>query len=165
MGGIMINKALALTLYCLRWLVWAVHYLVMWPAATVMLFVILIFWLRDTTPGQVAADEIAASTRYVNYGEFRTPGGCGPNLGGPLFGEHCRSTDAAGYADYIKESIDELWRGTWKVLWIVMALVYAGLAWLLGCFPRFPRHVFVKVAGDAGSVTLPDNRLRETDQK
>ena len=49
----MINKALVLILYCLRWLFWAFHYLVMWPAATVMLFVILIFWLHDTTPGQV----------------------------------------------------------------------------------------------------------------
>jgi len=165
MGGIMINKALALILYCLRWLVWAFQYLVIWPAATVMLIFVLFFWLHDSTPGQVAADEIAASTRYVNHGEFRTPGGCGPNLGGPVYGERCRSKDAAGYADYIKESIDESWRGTWKALWSVMALVYAGLAWLLGRFPRFPRDVFVNVADDVVGVTLLRNRIRETDKK
>lgn len=148
----MINKALALIAYCLRWLAWAFHYLVIWPAATALLIFILIFWLDNSTPGQVAADEIAASTRYISHGEFRTPGGCGASLGGPLHGERCRSTDAGGYADYIKESIDEPWRGTWKALWVVMALVYAGLAWLLDRRPYFPRYVFVKVADGKGYI-------------
>lgn len=82
----MMLKFLSVLLYCLRWLAWAFHYLIVWPAATLMLLVIMLFWLDNSTPGQVAADEIAASTRYVSHGEFRIPGHCGPNLGG-LFTE------------------------------------------------------------------------------
>lgn len=127
----MINKALVLSAYCLRWLAWAFQYLIIWPAATLMLLIIMLFWLDNSTPGQVAADEIAASTRYVSHGEFRMPGHCGPNLGGPLYGERCRSTDAAGYAAFVQSSVDELWRGNLKVLWVVMASVFAGLALMM----------------------------------
>lgn len=133
----MMLKLLSVLLYCLRWLAWAVHYLVIWPVGTVTLFFILIFWLDNSTPGQVAADEIAASTRYISHGEFGIPGNCGPNLGGPLYGERCRYTDAAGYAAFVKNSVDELWRGNLKVLWVVMAGVYGGLALLMGCRPYF----------------------------
>ncbi|EPY4987447.1 conjugal transfer protein TraP [Klebsiella quasipneumoniae] len=136
----MINKMFSLMAYSLRWLVWVFHYLVIWPAGTVTLIFILIFWLDNSTPGQVAADEIAASTRYINHGEFEIPGNCGPNLGGPLYGERCRYTDAAGYAAFVKNSVDELWRGNLKALWVVMALVYGGLAYFLGLRPYFPPH-------------------------
>lgn len=37
----MISKALVLIAYCLRWLVWAFHYLVIWPAGTLVLIVAL----------------------------------------------------------------------------------------------------------------------------
>jgi len=130
-------KLLSVLLYCLRWLAWAFHYLIICPAGTVALIFILIFWLDNSTPGQVAADEIAASTRYVSHGEFRIPGHCGPNPGGPLYGERCRSTDAAGYASFVKKSVDELWRGNLKVLWVVMAVVFSGAALLMECRPYF----------------------------
>ncbi|MFK3915241.1 conjugal transfer protein TraP [Enterobacter cancerogenus] len=133
----MMPKLLSVLLYAVRWLVWLMTYAFVWPAATLMLLVIMLFWLDNSTPGQVAADEIAASTRYVSHGEFRIPGHCGPNPGGPLYGERCRSTDAAGYAAFVKNSVDELWRGNLKVLWIVMAGVYGGLACLLGIRPYF----------------------------
>ncbi|UNC52582.1 conjugal transfer protein TraP [Enterobacter huaxiensis] len=133
----MMLKLLSVLLYCLRWLAWAFQYLIIWPAATLMLLIIMLFWLDNSTPGQVAADEIAASTRYVSHGEFRIPGHCGPNLGEPLYGERCRSTDAAGYAAFVKNSVDELWRGNLKVLWVVMAVVFSGAALLVGCRPYF----------------------------
>ena len=133
----MMLKLLSVLLYCLRWLAWAFHYLIVWPAATLMLLVIMIFWLDNSTPGQVAADEIAASARYVSHGEFRILGHCGPNLGGPLYGERCRSTDAAGYAAFVQNSVDELWRGNLKALWVVMAIVFSGAALLMGCRPYF----------------------------
>ncbi|WP_049047520.1 conjugal transfer protein TraP [Klebsiella aerogenes] len=133
----MMLKLLSVLLYCLRWLAWAFHYLIIWPAATLMLLVAMLFWLDNSTPGQVAADEIAASTRYVSHGEFRIPGHCGPNLGGPLYGERCRSTDAAGYAAFVQNSVDELWRGNLKALWVVMGVVFSGVALLMGCRPYF----------------------------
>ncbi|AGR61859.1 TPA: hypothetical protein PP061_003076 [Salmonella bongori] len=52
----MINKTLTLILYCLRWLAWAVHYLVIWPAGTLILIVALVFCLDKTTPGMVVVD-------------------------------------------------------------------------------------------------------------
>lgn len=133
----MMLKLLSVLLYCLRWLAWAFHYLIIWPAATLMLLVAMLFWLDNSTPGQVAADEIAASTRYVSHGEFRIPGHCGPNPGGPLYGERCRSTDAAGYAAFVQNSVDELWRGNLKALWVVMGVVFSGAALFIGCRPYF----------------------------
>ncbi|PLC60483.1 hypothetical protein B9P82_24805 [Citrobacter sp. L55] len=49
----MINKTLALTAYCIRWLTWAFHYLVIGPAGTLVLIVALLFGLDNTTPGAV----------------------------------------------------------------------------------------------------------------
>lgn len=67
----MMLKLLSVLLYCLRWLAWAFHYLIIWPAATLMLLIIILFWIENTTPGEAMAQEVAAFTHNVSSGEFR----------------------------------------------------------------------------------------------
>ena len=47
------------------------HYLIIWPAATLMLLVAMLLWMDNTTPGEAMAQEIMAVTHNVSSGEFR----------------------------------------------------------------------------------------------
>lgn len=57
-------------------------------------------------------------------------------------------SDARGYAAYVDRTL----LGTLTWLWVLMGLTYAGLAWLLGLRPYFPRYVFVKVEDGKGYI-------------
>ena len=61
----MMLKLLSVLLYCLRWLAWAFHYLIIWPAATLMLLVAMLLWMDNTTPGEAMAQEIMAVASFV----------------------------------------------------------------------------------------------------
>lgn len=158
----MINKILAPIAYCLRWLAWAFHYLVIWPAATLVLVVALLFCLDNTTPGMVAvaylqkAGSITDGQRWTwrectkqMPAEFPPPS-VYPESPGRIQQEDCPEvvSDARGYAAYIDRSLQRTLPG----LWMLMALIYGGLAGLLGHKPYFPRYVFVDVAGGRGYI-------------
>ncbi|MGG7779917.1 hypothetical protein PGN94_22290 [Klebsiella aerogenes] len=158
----MINKALALIAYCLRWLAWAVQYLVIWPAGTLVLIVALLFCLDNTTPGAVAVDYLQKAGSIIDGqhwrwrectklapGEFPPPS-VFPERTGSLQQDACPEvvSDARGYAAYVDRTL----QGTLTWLWVLMGLTYAGLAWLLGLRPYFPRYVFVKVADGKGYI-------------
>lgn len=158
----MINKALALIAYCLRWLAWAVHYLVIWPAATLVLIVALLFCLDNTTPGAVAV-EYLQQAGSITDGQRWTWRECtkqmpaemphlpvNPGHTGTLQQDACPEvvSDARGYAAYVDRSL----RGTLTWLWVLTGLTYSGLAWLLGIRPYFPRYMFVKVADGKGYI-------------
>lgn len=150
----MINKALALIAYCLRWLVWAFHYLVIWPAGSLVLIVALLFCLDNTTPGAVAVNYLQ-SAGSITDGQHWTWRECtkqpSAELSPPsVFPERIGSlqqitcpevvSDARGYAAYIDRSL------RWPLigLWALMGLTYGGLAWLLRIRPYFPCHAFVQ---------------------
>ncbi|EBQ8410828.1 hypothetical protein B6107_19080 [Salmonella enterica] len=158
----MINKALALIAYCLRWLAWAVHYLVIWPAGSLVVIVALLFCLDNTTPGAVAVDYLQ-KVGTITDGQHWTWRDCTiqlpaelptssefPDRIGSLLQDVCPEmvSDARGYAAYVDRTL----LGTLSWLWVLMGLTYAGLAWLLGIRPCFPRYVFVKVANDKGYI-------------
>ncbi|EKQ0847243.1 conjugal transfer pilus-stabilizing protein TraP [Salmonella enterica] len=149
----MMLKFLSVLLYCLRWLAWAFHYLIVWPAATLMLLVAMLLWMEDTTPGEAMAQEIMAVTHNVSSGEFRIaacrdepldpfipPAPQGKSSGLTLHDApsavcHDRGsvvTDAKGYAAHVDGALSPL-----KLLWIVMAIVFSGAALLMGCRPYF----------------------------
>lgn len=165
----MINKTLALIAYCLRWLAWAFHYLVIWPAATLVLIVALLFCLDNTTPGAVAVDYLQKAGSITDGQHWRwrectkkTPAGLPsppvyPDKSESLQQEACPEvvSDARGYAAYIDRS---LLRGPLFGVWILMGLAYAGLALLLGIRPYFPRYVFVKVAAGRGYIRCASSR-------
>lgn len=152
----MINKALVLAAYCLRWLAWAFQYLIIWPAATVMLLVIILFRLDTITPGQALAQEIASVTRNVIPGEYRllicrdepfapfipalvkdkSTASSAPVAPSAI----CQKqesivTDADGYAAHIDGALSPF-----KQLWIVMASVFAGLALMMKRRPYLCPH-------------------------
>lgn len=152
----MINKALVLSAYCLRWLAWAFQYLIIWPAATVMLLVIILFRLDTITPGQALAQEIASVTRNVIPGEYRllicrdepfapfipalvkdkSTAGSAPVAPSAI----CQKqesivTDADGYAAHIDGALSPF-----KQLWIVMAIVFAGLTLMMKHRPYFSQN-------------------------
>lgn len=56
----MMNKTLYGVLHALRWLGWLIKYVFIWPAAMLMLLLIMLFWLDNTTPGTLMAEEIAS---------------------------------------------------------------------------------------------------------
>lgn len=158
----MINKTLALIAYGLRWLTWAFHYLVIWPAGSLVLIVALLFCLNNTTPGAVAVDYLQKAGNITD-GQRWTWRECTKQLPaelpvssefperiGNLQQDLCTEvvSDARGYAAYVDRTL----RGTLTGLWVLMGLTYAGLAWFLGLRPYYPRYVFVKVADGKGYI-------------
>ncbi|EAA6923136.1 conjugal transfer protein TraP [Salmonella enterica] len=149
----MMLKLLSVLLYRLRWLAWAFHYLIVWPAATLMLLVAMLLWMENTTPGEAMAQEIMSVTHNVSSGEFRIaacldeplqpfiPPAPQNNSSG-LTLHHAPSavcqdrgsvvTDAKGYAVHVNDSLRVV-----TGLWIVMAIVFSGAALLMGCRPYF----------------------------
>jgi len=149
----MMLKFLSVLLYCLRWLAWAFHYLIVWPAATLMLLIIMLLWMENTTPGEAMAQEIMAVTHNVSSGEFRIAACRDEPLhpiipaapqdkssGLTLHGAPsavCQDrgsvvTDAKGYAGHVNGALSPL-----KLLWIVMVIVFSGAALLKGRRPYF----------------------------
>ncbi|EMG7890337.1 conjugal transfer protein TraP [Enterobacter hormaechei] len=149
----MMLKFLAVLLYCLRWLAWAFHYLIVWPAATLMLLVAMLLWMENTTPGKVLAQEIVSVTRDVGSGEYRlllcrdehfapfipalakdkSTAGSAPVAPSAICQKQVSViTDAEGYAAHIDGSLS-----VFKQLWAVMASVFAGLALLMKRRPYF----------------------------
>ncbi|ECH4534333.1 hypothetical protein FRI63_08055 [Salmonella enterica] len=164
----MISKILALIAYCLRWLAWTFHYLVIWPAGTLVLIVALVFCLDKTTPGMVVVDYLQEAGNITD-GQRWTWRECTKQIpaGLPVSSELPKSTDrfqpdacpevvsdARGYAAYVDRTLMR----TLNWLWVLMGLTYAGLAWLLGIRPYFPRYVFVKVANDKGYIRCASSR-------
>lgn len=164
----MMLKLLSVLLYCLRWLAWAFHYLIIWPAATLMLLVAMLLWMENTTPGEAMAQEIISVTHNVSSGEFRIaacrdepldpfipPAPQGKSSGLTLHDApstvcHDRGsvvTDAKGYAGHVDGALS-----AFKLLWIVMAIVYSGAALLMTHYPQRSRYVFVSVGDDKGYV-------------
>lgn len=84
-----------------------------------------------------------------------TSGNGGPGTG-TLQQDACPEvvSDARGYAAYVDRTL----QGTLTWLWVLTGLTYAGLAWLLGSRPYFPRYVFVNVANDRGYIRCASAR-------
>lgn len=134
------------------WLAWLLRYVVIWPAATLMLLIVMLFRLENTTPGRELAREISSVTRDVRPGEYRLFIFCPAESLEPFMPDltedkkSARSltsalsavcqeptsviTDANGYAAHIDGVLS-----TGKGLWIMMSIVFAGLALLMGSRP------------------------------
>lgn len=149
----MMNNTLDLIAYCLRWLVWAVHYLVICPAGTLVLMAALLFCLDNTTPGAVAVDYLQKAGSITDGQRWtwrectkQTPAELLPP---PVYPDKSESllqevqevcpevvSDARGYAAYVNRSL--LGILTW--LWGMTGLAYGGLAWLSGHRPYYPHY-------------------------
>lgn len=136
----MMGKTLYGVLYALRWLGWLIKYIFIWPAATLMLLLIMMFWLSNTTPGAMMAEEIASVSLNAQTGEFRIPvcaertvGTAVTDVMGVAPTDVCRDTvltNAEGYAAHIDASLRGL-----QTLWVVFGLFFVLGAFVLGCRP------------------------------
>ena len=150
----MMLKLVSISLYAVKCLAWLLTYAVILPAATLMLLIILLFRLDNSTPGKELAREIASVTRDVSPGEYRLFIFCPGESLEPFTPDlnkdkkHARSllaapsaacqeptsiiTDANGYAAHIDGVLS-----TGKGMWLVMSIVFAGLALLMNRRPVF----------------------------
>ena len=164
----MINKTLALIAYCLRWLAWGFHYLVIAPAGTLVLIVALLLCLDNTTPGAIAVDYLQKAGSITDGQRWTwrectkqppaelPPASVFPERTDSLQQDACPEviSDARGYAAYVDRTL----LGTLTWVWGLMGLTYAGVAWLLGIRPYFPHYVFVKVANYKGDIRRTSSR-------
>ena len=163
-------KILSVLLYLLKWLGWCVQYVFVWPAATLMLLLIMLFRMDNTTPGAMMAQEIASVTYDVRLGEYRipvcqdkTPDSRFPEATADRKRSVCSNsviTDAEGYAAHIDSSLRII-----PGLWAVMAAVFAGMALLLGIRPCFHRYYGGGMRLAAVRYGTPASRMRTDDSK
>lgn len=159
----MMGKTLYGVLYALRWLGWLIEYVFIWPAATLMLLLIMMFWLSNTTPGAIMAEEIASVSWNAQKGEYRIPAcakravdKAGTDAIGAVPTHVCRDTvltNEEGYAAHIDGSLRVL-----QTLWVVFALLFVLVAFVLGCrpFTYRPYRQGVKLA--AAPVTVEESK-------
>lgn len=155
-------KILALIVYCLRWLAWAVRYLVIWPAGTLVLIIALVFCLDKTTPGMVVVNYLQEAGNITDGQRWtwrecpkQVPAGLPasselPEGIGRFQADACPEvvSDARGYAAYVDRTLLR----TLILLWVLIGLNYAGLSWLLGFRPFFPHKDFVSEENGKGNI-------------
>ncbi|EGQ7035774.1 conjugal transfer protein TraP [Salmonella enterica] len=126
----------------LRWLIWGVKYVVIWPLATIVVVVIVLLQMEETTPGQLLAQEIGQVRATAPSGMFPVR-----DCPDPVFSasspfpeslayltENCplKIAGAAEYAADIDRSLSQTGRGVWGTL----ALLYVALAVMSGNRPE-----------------------------
>ncbi|ENO7970166.1 conjugal transfer protein TraP [Salmonella enterica] len=142
----------------LRWLIWGVKYVVIWPLATIAVVVIVLLQMEETTPGQLLAQEIGQVRATAPSGMFPVR-----DCPDPVFSasspfpeslayltENCplKITGAAEYAADIDRSLLQTGRGVWGTL----ALLYVALAVMSGDRPY--RHNPLTYAYDTATNNL-----------
>ena len=163
-------KILSVLLYVVKWLVWCAQYVFIWPAATLMLLLIMLFRMDNTTPGAMMAHEIASVTYDVHSGEYRIPA-CQDKTPDSRFPEApsdrkrtvCSDsviTDAEGYTAHIDSSLQII-----PGLWAVMAAVFVAMALFLGKRPYFHRHFDSGMRSGVFRYGTPASRMSTDDGK
>ncbi|MGQ6550167.1 conjugal transfer protein TraP [Serratia sp. IR-2025] len=159
----MMGDALYGVLYALRWLGWLIKYVFIWPAAMLMVLLIMLFWLDNTTPGTLMAEEIASVSWNGQTGEYRIPVCAERKVDKDITDvivtaptDVCRDTvltNAEGYAAHIDGSLRVL-----QTLWVVFAFLFFLGAFVLGCrpFPYRPYRLGMKLA--ATPVTVEESQ-------
>ncbi|EDU9493274.1 conjugal transfer protein TraP [Salmonella enterica subsp. enterica] len=122
--------------FTMRWAIWGIRWAVIWPLATMVLFIALVLWKDGTTPGQLMAREIEQVRRNAVVGQF-TVNVCRETdlltMPPPLLADNCpvTMTDAAGYAAEWDRTLLQLG----KAVWATLALLYVSLAVMTGVVP------------------------------
>lgn len=149
--------------YALRWLGWLIEYLFIWPAAMLMLLLIMIFWLDNTTPGTLMAEEIASVSWNAQTGEYRIPVCADRTVDkavtdviGAAPTRVCLDTlltNAEGYAAHIDGSLRGL-----QTLWVVFGPIFVLVAFASGNRPFTCRPCRPGVKLAATPLTAKESR-------
>lgn len=125
------SKFFSSAIYAYRWMEWLIKFAVIWPAAFLMLLIVLMFRLDHSSPGKIMAQEIAQVTHDAGPGEYRVPD-CEKktSLTDTTLCTQTVLTDADGYAMHIDGALQLI-----PDVWIVMALAFTLLASFMGIRP------------------------------
>ncbi|ENE0230045.1 conjugal transfer protein TraP [Escherichia coli] len=123
--------------FVVRWLLWVVRFVVIWPLATMALMALFVLWKDNTTPGQLLVQEIDFVRQTAPAGQFPVRE-CLPSLHDLPGAEEkiCRYR-AADAADYVRETDRSLMQLV-TALWATLALMYVSLAVISGKYPVLP---------------------------
>ena len=123
--------------FVVRWLLWAVRFVIIWPLATMALMALFVLWKDNTTPGQLLVQEIDFVRQTAPAGQFPVRE-CLPSLHDLPGAEEkiCRYR-AADAADYVRETDRSLMQLV-TALWATLALMYVSLAAITGKYPVRP---------------------------
>ncbi|EMR8296378.1 conjugal transfer protein TraP [Escherichia coli] len=123
--------------FVVRWLLWVVRFVVIWPLATMALMALFVLWKDNTTAGQLLVQEIDFVRQTAPAGQFPVRE-CLPSLHDLPGAEEkiCRYR-AADAADYVRETDRSLMQLV-TALWATLALMYVSLAVISGKYPVLP---------------------------
>ncbi|EKT6567139.1 conjugal transfer protein TraP [Salmonella enterica] len=141
--------------FVVRWLLWVVRFVVIWPLATMALMALFVLWKDNTTPGKLLVQEIDFVRQTAPAGQFPVRE-CFPSLHDLPGAEEkiCRYR-AADAADYVRETDRSLMQLV-TALWATLALMYVSLAAITGKYPMmWPGKMKCVRVGTA------DERLKE----
>lgn len=90
--------------FVVRWLLWVVRFVVIWPLATMALMALFVLWKDNTTPGKLLVQEIDFVRQTAPAGQFPVRE-CLPSLHDlPGGAEKICRYRAADAADYVRET-------------------------------------------------------------
>ena len=123
--------------FVVRWLLWVVRFVVIWPLATMVLMALFVLWKDNTTPGQLLVQEIDFVRQTAPAGQFPVRE-CLPSLHDLPGAEekicHYRNVGATEYARETDRSLMQLVTAFWATL----ALMYMSFAAGTGKYPMWP---------------------------
>lgn len=123
--------------FVVRWLLWVVRFVVIWPLATMALMALFVLWKDNTTPGQLLVQEIDFVRQTAPAGQFPVRE-CLPSLHDLPGAEekicHYRNVGATEYARETDRSLMQLV----TVFWATLALMYMSFAAGTGKYPMWP---------------------------
>lgn len=123
--------------FVVRWLLWGVRFVVIWPLATMALMALFVLWKDNTTPGKLLVQEINFVRQTATAGQFPVSECRFSSSDLPGAEEkicHYRNVGATEYARETDRSLMQLVTAFWATL----ALMYMSFAAGTGKYPVLP---------------------------
>lgn len=123
--------------FVVRWLLWVVRFVVIWPLATMALMALFVLWKDNTTPGKLLVQEIDFARQTAPAGQFPVSECRFSSSDLPGAEEkicHYRNVGATEYARETDRSLMQLVTAFWATL----ALMYMSFAAGSGKYPMWP---------------------------
>lgn len=125
--------------FVVRWLLWVVRFVVIWPLATMALMALFVLWKDNTTPGKLLVKEINFVRQTAPAGQFPVSEcwfSSSDSSGRSEIQDICHYR-AADAADYVRETDRSLMQLV-TAFWATLALMYMSFAAGTGKYPMWP---------------------------
>ncbi|EAY6306773.1 conjugal transfer protein TraP [Escherichia coli] len=142
--------------FVVRWLLWVVRFVVIWPLATMALMALFVLWKDNTTPGKLLVKEINFVRQTAPAGQFPVSEcwfSSSDSSGRSEIQDICHYR-AADAADYVRETDRSLMQLV-TAFWATLALMYMSFAAGTGKYPVRPGKM------KCIRVVIADERLKD----